>query len=200
MHDDQTVGAVLGPARVWSRAGVLTTDAVPRRSGVYAWWFRAIPPTVPVDGCIIQEGLTLLYVGIAPKAPAKMSMKPSRQTLRRRLRDHMRGNAAGSTLRLTLGCLLADSLRLELRRVGSSNRLTFADGAERLSGWLDKNAAVSWCVCDSPWEVESRIILSFCLPLNLAQNRSHAFHARLTERRVTAKRKARELTNKSGER
>ena len=49
--------------------------------------------------------------------------------LRKRLRGHLRGNASGSTLRLTLGCLLADQLRLKLRPVGASKRLT-----EDLSG------------------------------------------------------------------
>jgi hypothetical protein len=50
-----------------------------------------------------------------------------------RNRYHYRGNAEGSTLRLTLGCLLSSSLGLRLRRVGSGKRLTFADGEARLS-------------------------------------------------------------------
>jgi hypothetical protein len=44
---------------------------------------------------------------------------PSRQQLRSRLRRHSAGNAAGSTLRLTLDCLLASQLGVQLRRVGS---------------------------------------------------------------------------------
>ena len=47
-----------------------------------------------------------------------------------------RGNAYGSTLRLTLGCLLADQLGIELRRVGSGTRLTFGDGEQALSEWM----------------------------------------------------------------
>src|ERR1700722_7026268 len=54
------------------------------------------------------------------------------------------GNAEGSTLRLTLGCLLAGELGLELRRGGSGGRLTFCDGEARLSGWLAENALVTW--------------------------------------------------------
>ncbi|MER6923283.1 GIY-YIG nuclease family protein [Streptomyces spiralis] len=55
----------------------------------------------------------------------------------RRGRYHYRGNAAGSTLRLTLGCLFG----LELRRVGSGTRLTFGRvGEARLSQWMAANA------------------------------------------------------------
>jgi hypothetical protein len=46
---------------------------------------------------------SLQYVGIAPR---HMRPRVSRQSLRTRIRYHFRGNAAGSTLRLTLGCLL----------------------------------------------------------------------------------------------
>jgi hypothetical protein len=75
----------------------------------------------------------LLYLGISPKAPPMNCRPPSRQNLRTRLQYHMRGNAMGPTLRLTLGCLLADELGLQLRRVGSGNRFTFCDGENRLS-------------------------------------------------------------------
>ncbi|MEU1194017.1 GIY-YIG nuclease family protein [Streptomyces sp. NPDC005859] len=47
-----------------------------------------------------------------------MANRTSTQNLRKRVRYHYRGNAAGSTLRLTLGCLLG----LDLRRVGSGKR------------------------------------------------------------------------------
>ncbi|MFF3911407.1 GIY-YIG nuclease family protein [Streptomyces sp. NPDC001848] len=55
-----------------------------------------------------------------------MPTRTSTQNLRKRVRYHYRGNAAGSTLRLTLCCLLG----LELRRVGSGNRLTFGKSGE----------------------------------------------------------------------
>jgi hypothetical protein len=77
-------------------------------AGVYAWYFDRVPPGVPVDGCHIVDNAHLLYVGISPKADPANGGAPSRQTVRRRLRQHFRGNAKGSTLRLTLGCLLAD--------------------------------------------------------------------------------------------
>src|SRR4051794_37099469 len=84
------------PRKLWTRAEVLTTDAVPPRRGVYGWYFREIPPTVPTGGCVVHDGLTLLYVGIAPKAPPQNGRAPSKATLRSRVRYHMNGNAYGS--------------------------------------------------------------------------------------------------------
>ncbi|MFJ8030526.1 GIY-YIG nuclease family protein [Streptomyces sp. NPDC096032] len=63
-----------------------------------------------------------------------------------------RGNAEGSTLRLSLGCLLD----LELRRVGSGKRLTFGQAGEaKLSQWMADNARVCWVEHDEPWTLES---------------------------------------------
>jgi hypothetical protein len=119
-----------------------------------------------------------------------MRPRASRQSLRTRIRYHFRGNAAGSTLRLTLGCLLG----LELRRVGSGARMTFGrDGEAALNAWLEDNAWVCWFPCDQPWLAEAAVIGRADLPLNLDQNRAHPFHARLTEVRSAARRRAREL-------
>jgi hypothetical protein len=131
---------------------------------------------------------TLLYVGISPKPPPSIG-SPSRQTLRTRIRYHFSGNAEGSTLRLTLGCLLG----IELRRVGSGRRRTFAAGEKTLNDWLEQNARVAWLTCDDPWQVEEELIRSISLPLNLDQNRHHSFHAQLTAMRRAAKARAQEL-------
>jgi hypothetical protein len=89
---------------------------------------------------VTWDGCTLLYGGIAPKAPPANGRPASRQTLRKRIRYHYTGNAAGSTLRLTLGCLLAERLGMQLRRVGSHRRLTFAAGEGKLSAWMADHA------------------------------------------------------------
>ena len=187
------LSGLLDPPRLWSRDEVLTTACVPRTPGVYAWYFRDVPSLAPTTGCVVRNGLTLLYAGIAPKAPPKNGTAPSQRTLWHRIRYHMRGNAYGSTLRLTLGCLLADHLNIQLRRVGSGGRLTFADGEARLSGWMAENAFVCWIETNQPWVVEEQFIASVCLPLNLDQNRSHAFHATLSGLRRAAKRRAEEM-------
>jgi hypothetical protein len=184
---------LLNPHRVWSRTEVLDDDCVPRSPGVYAWYFRDIPPRVPTGRCIVHNGLTLLYVGIAPKAPPTNG-SPSKQTLRSRIiRNHLKGNASSSTLRLTLGCLLSDQLGIELRRVGSSGRLTFGDGEAALTAWMDANAFVCWTVSDRPWLLEREIISTVNLPLNLDQNSRHPYCQTLRACRAAAKERARSL-------
>jgi hypothetical protein len=63
-----------------------------------------------VDGCIQFQDLYLLYVGISPRQPSK-SGKNNSQNLKARIFNHFTGNAEGSTLRLSLGCLLSDKLK-----------------------------------------------------------------------------------------
>ena len=185
---------LLAPSRLWSRAEILIPDCpVPREPGVYAWYFRSIPSDVPTDYCLRSGDTTLLYVGISPKRPPTNGSPPSRQRLRNRIRYHLRGNAAGSTLRLTLGCLLAKELGIELRRVGSGGRRTFASGEHRLSEWMDENAFVVWRPDPEPWELESQLIASLSLPLNLGENKQHPFHATLSSIRRKAKEHAERL-------
>jgi hypothetical protein len=174
-------GTLVAPERLWSADEVLARPSpVPATSGVYGWHFRQPPcPELPVG--------RLLYVGIAPR---QMKTRTSAQSLRTRVRYHYRGNAAGSTLRLTLGCLLG----LELRRVGSGGRMTFCRaGEERLSQWMAENARVCWMEDLEPWTAESEFITHLDLPLNLDQNRHNSFHSRLKELRARARQRAREL-------
>jgi len=125
---------------------------VPREPGVYAWYFRETPPDVPTEGCRQAFGATLLYAGISPKK------RPSTQNLRSRIRYHYTGNAEGSTLRLTLGCLLERRLGICLCRVGSGKRRTFADGEDRLSEWIAHNALVIWHPIAEWIEVWARVV------------------------------------------
>jgi len=160
---------------------------VPRGPGVYGWYFKELPYPIDTRGCVVLADLTLLYVGISPKAPPRNGRAESRETLRSRIRYHYRGNAAGSTLRLTLGCLLSDRLGLQLRRVGSGTRMTFAEGEHRLSAWMAANASVAWVATPAPWAAERELIAAVDLPLNLDQNRRNAFHAELTRQRAQAR-------------
>ena len=173
--------ALVSPNRLWSAQEVLVRPSpVPAVAGVYGWQFE-LPPHPDLDA------RRLLYVGIAPRY---MANRTSTQNLRKRVRYHYRGNAAGSTLRLTLGCLLG----LELRRVGSGKRMTFGKaGVAALSQWMADNARVCWVEQDEPWTSESQLISQLDLPLNLDQNRHNAFHSRLKELRSQARQRAREL-------
>ena len=166
---------------------------VPKSSGVYAWYFRTSLPEIPIDACVRSGDLNLLYVGISPYAPPQNGKLPSKQNLFKRIQYHYRGNAAGSTLRLTLGCLLSKQLDIELRRVGSGNRLTFGSGEVRLSEWMRENAYVVWLECAEPWTLEEQLISTLCLPLNLRHNSRSPFYAILSGLRSTARDRAREL-------
>ncbi|MEV8114612.1 GIY-YIG nuclease family protein [Streptomyces xiamenensis] len=173
--------ALLEPGRLWAAGEVLGKPGpVPAVPGVYGWRFGA----APYDGLAVGE---LLYVGIAPR---RMANRTSRQHLRSRVRYHFRGNAEGSTLRLTLGCLLG----LELRRVGSGRRMTFGvRGEAELSAWMAKHARVCWVAHPKPWLLESALISGLDLPLNLDQNKHNAFHPTLKALRAAARQRAREL-------
>jgi hypothetical protein len=180
--------SLLCPSQPFSRAEILSHPCpVPAERGVYAWFFKEVPPGVPTDGCILQNGLTLLYVGISPSSDG------GRGTLRSRLRQHMRGNAEGSTLRLSLGCLLSKRLKIRLQRVGGGTRLTFGvEGEAKLSSWMDKNAFVAWKEHPKPWAVERRLLKELALPLNLDQN-DHPYGTELAELRKNARDAARSL-------
>lgn len=173
--------ALVAPERLWTASEVLVRPSpVPAASGVYGWHFQQPPcPELPAG--------QLLYVGIAPRY---MKTRTSTQSLRTRVRYHFRGNAYGSTLRLTLGCLLG----LELRRVGSGQRMTFCkQGEAHLSQWMAAHARVCWVEDSEPWAAERELITQLDLPLNLDQNQHNSFHPRLTELRARARQRARVL-------
>ncbi len=167
--------SLLTPTRLWSGNEILSQKPcpVPAASGVYAWYFKQIPVSVPIQDGHKQNGLTLLYVGIAPSRPQ------SSNTLRKRIKNHLRGNAYGSTLRLSLGCLLADELGIKLRRVGSGKRKTFGLDEAVLSNWMAQNAYVTWTLHPEPWHLEDELIGSLSLPLNIKGNERHAFYPQL---------------------
>ncbi|RNM00992.1 GIY-YIG nuclease family protein [Micromonospora solifontis] len=187
--------ALLRPARLYSAEEVRGRGCpIPASAGVYAWYFTSPPPGVPTEGCHRWDGAALLYVGISPKAPPMNGRAASRQTIRSRVRYHYRGNAEGSTLRLTLGSLLADELGIGLRRVGSGKRMTFGRvGEPRLTEWMSRHAHVVWSATDQPWKLEEGLIRSWVLPLNLDQNRHGSFHGQLSALRAAQRAQARLL-------
>jgi hypothetical protein len=167
---------LLDPSHLYARSEVLQKPSpvpdVPASMRV----LRSSPPRVPTEGTHKRRGHFLLYVGIAPRKPPAGG-QASRRTLKDRLRQHYSLNAYGSTLRLTLGCLLG----LPLRRIesrehpGEARRLTFGPQEDRLSAWMEEHARVVWAACDEPREVEERFIEQLKLPLNLQGNASHFF-------------------------
>jgi hypothetical protein len=188
------IGLFVNPVRVFSRQEVLTSPSpVPAEDGVYGWWFRQLPPLVKPSGCCQHQDLTLLYAGISPDQPPANGRRPSTQNIQKRIKHHYTGNAEGSTLRKTLGCLLADELGIQLRRVGTGNRMTFVGGEQALSAWMADNAYVSWVVRTRPWELEDYLIGALNLPLNLKGNSRNQFHPVLRAARASCAAQAKTL-------
>jgi hypothetical protein len=185
---------LLTPRKLWRSEEIVGArpSPVPAAPGVYAWYFRQTPGAIDIGGCHIFNGMPMLYVGIAPKAPYADGRR-SKTTLRQRMTYHYNGNAEGSTLRLTLGCLLAEQLGIELRRVGSGKRRTFSAGEALLTSWMAENAFACWTQHPEPWALEEELIAQHDLALNLDQNKRNNFHAHLSAARRAAKERAAQL-------
>ncbi|MDF0531667.1 hypothetical protein P0W64_19200 [Tsukamurella sp. 8F] len=180
-------------ARPFSCVEVLARPCpVPAVSGVYGWWFDVLPSEVMDSSrCETQDGLTLLYAGISPRAP---STRTNPQTIRDRIKNHFDGTASTSTLRLSLGCLLAAELDigLQLRRPRTAAtsapakkpRRDFGAGEQVLSAWMAEHAFVSWIEDPEPWVREGELIKGLDLPLNLQGNRSNPFYPELKRARA----------------
>ena len=183
--------SLINCSELYSRREILSTTSLPPSTpGVYAWFFKDIPGNAVVDGCVTKGPLTLLYVGISPD---KIGKPNSRQNLRRRITTHFQGNAEGSTLRRSLGVLLAGESGYPLRRVGSGKRMTLTHSGEQwLDDWMTENAFVCWLEHQAPWEFEDELLGSLSLPLNIKGNRDHPFARVLTEARIQAIKDARE--------
>lgn len=146
---------------------------------MYAWYFNVEPPDVPFVNVHRVEAHALLHIGISPSRPPANGKAPSRQNLSKRLRYHVQANAEGSTLRVTLGSLLAPRLGIRLVRVGSGSRLSLAEGEATLSDWMGRHAKVCWVPHWARWEEEKRLINTLDLLLNLAGNKQHTFATQL---------------------
>jgi hypothetical protein len=193
-RDENAVAGFLDAQRFTREQVFAQPSPVPHAPGAYGWWFRALPPGVDAAGCEVRDGLTLLHVGISPTPPPANGKRPVSQDLHKRIRYHFggaRGNADGSSLRKTLGVLLASELGLELRRVGSGKQTTLAGGEAVLNKWMDENALVSWVVRPEPWLFEDELTASLVLPLNLQGD--SAFHQELKRLRRDAVTKANKL-------
>ena len=156
-----------------------------------------MPADIDDMDCELRDGLVLLYAGISPKEPPNNGRGPSKETLQSRIRTLYTGNAEGSTLRRTLGCLLAQHLQIELRRYGSGNRFHFGVGECDLLRWMDENALVSWLPLPLPlplpWLLEAHLLETLDLPLNLDKNQRHPFYPTLKAIRKEAMWRARML-------
>ena len=183
--------SIFSPAIVYSRLDLQETPRIiPAENGIYFWWIKSLPDIVPLDDCVKFGEYYLVYSGISPDKKGKPN---SKSTLRTRLRTHYFGNAEGSTLRRTLGILLAQQSGFPLRRVGSGKRMTFTHlGEQWLDHWMEENTRISWILDPEPWVLEENMFKSVSLPLNLKGN-EHVFKNTLSTLRKEAIHQARML-------
>ena len=153
------------PTKLYSPGELLDNpQLVPRQRGIYGWYFDVLPPTIPTDRDYIDvDGYKLLYVGIAGNRDNEKG------DLRRRLlRNHLGKHSTGSsTLRRTLGKLLADEL--ELTKQSKGDRYWFGtDGEARLRNWMIDHTRMAFQLTSNPRNIEIGIIefLGPCLPFN----------------------------------
>ncbi|WP_336646265.1 GIY-YIG nuclease family protein [Microbacterium sp. USHLN186] len=175
-----TAERILNPLMLHSAADVRNAPASP---GIYGWWMKRGALDVPEAPYQEQNGHQLLYVGISPRKPSAAG-RASNGNLRKRLVTHATKNASQSTLRRTLGVLLANDLGLTLGVHGGREHYG-AQGEALISRWLIENARVAWAVNPQPWEAEDELLEHATLALNL-DRRSDAFARSISDRRRAA--------------
>jgi hypothetical protein len=115
------------------------------------------------DFPISIDGFDLLYVG------ATMSQ------LRKRVLDHLTGNSRASSLRMTVGAVLALELGLEPIGDGSRTYFHFGDGEQRLTDWLVAHTRVAFVLTDDPFGDEKRAIAAAPVPFNISERKRHPY-------------------------
>lgn len=175
-----TAGRILNPLTLHSAADVRSAPASP---GIYGWWMRKGTLDVPEAAYQEQGGHQLLYVGISPRKPSAAG-RASNGNLRKRLLTHATKNASQSTLRRTLGVLLADGLGLMLGVHGGREHYG-PQGEALISRWLIENARVAWAVDPEPWKAEDELLADATLALNL-DGRTDVFARSISDRRRAA--------------
>lgn len=167
---------------------VSEVGTAPKDGGIYAWWFTSGALRVPAREYATTDGFDLLYAGISPRKPTAAG-KASTGNIRSRLRSHAKRDASWSTLRLSLGILLADDLGLTLAL--HAGRVHWGTGEAVLTGWMRRHAQVSWVRDPAPWTREEELLAAANLPLNIDQHLHDPFSRELNQRRIDAKARAR---------
>jgi hypothetical protein len=148
-------------------------EIVPDEPGVYAWFFRPVPPRVPWTDCFGRNGYRLLYVGIAPRH--RVSGKDrTRRTLRERMKNHLRGSISSSTLRISLAALLKGQKRILTERTPRGS-VRIGEHEDKVTSWMVSSGSVVWLQHSRPWEIEAQLMGMYSLPLNIKGNRDHPF-------------------------
>jgi GIY-YIG catalytic domain len=180
----KTVQALQSPAVPVAEV-LESPEFLPAAPGFYGWWsLREVLAAVPHTHHLINENVSLLYVGISPVR------ETSRQTIRSRVVGNHLNGVGSSTFRFVLAALLLDALDLHpyLRRTKVA---LSADDNRRLSAWQREHLLLTSCARERPWEIETEVIAQLAPPLNSAGNAAHAFNPVVRAARAEFRRRAR---------
>lgn len=166
-------------------------ELLPDPPGMYFWYFQNIDELffkeqkekLYLDCIIKSNGYFLLYIGIAVG-----------QSIKQRITDKHLNSAHVSTLRHSIGSLLANKARLKPSLIVETGKFAIDKDWEiekRITEYLKENAKISWIIDENPKRLETFLLgnykkLSF--PLNIKENLDHPFCEILRDLRKKYKR------------
>lgn len=153
-------------ARLW-----VDGSLIPASPGVYGIFFDSAQLLLERSGYLEfdsafplnRDGFDLLYVGATAS------------DLRIRALQHLVGDSRSSSLRMTVGALLAEELALDPVGDGSRTYFSFGDGERRLSEWLAANTRLAFWECDTPFVLEKHLLRTYPVPFNISDRKRHPF-------------------------
>lgn len=167
-----------GYSRVTARTIGDTPDQVPDAPGVYTALLERR------DGLVkALEDAGLDHSALADEPRPIVYIGSSGSSLRRRLRTHVVGDSRRSTLRMTLGALLAPQLGLE--PIGTPGHTYFEFGGQEavLSRWIEDHLSFAFFECVAPVSIESAMIIQCRPALNISYQRASRHARRLMQLR-----------------
>ena len=181
MDNKFSIDKILNPEKIFSKNEIFSRPSpIPKESGVYGAYFKEVPSGIDIKNCVLFEERTLLYIGV------------STINLQKRIKGHYTKDASRSTLRNTLGILLADKSKFPLRRIEPYKRKTrnfTPDGESWLNLWVEENMFFSFETTPSYLQREDEYLKklgpSGSLPLNIDKN-THPYSSKLKRKRKAA--------------
>jgi hypothetical protein len=104
-------------------------------------------------------------------------------SIRCRLRSHVLGDSRRSTLRMTLGVLLAPQLGFQPIGTPGQSYFEFGEQEAVLSRWIEDHVSFAFCKCATPTSIERNLILQFRPVLNITHQRTSRHARRLMQLR-----------------
>ncbi len=187
---DDIIKALTKPEKLYSYSQI---NDIPKTSGIYAWYFKELPPHVPNDTKyqIKKDEMIfhLLYVGEA-------------SNLHRRIRGHYKYQSDSSTLRRSLGVLFhkhnskcMPPFICKMKPDGTYRYHFPKNGENCLTAWMKKHAFICWAEHKDADEkirqkIETELMELVLPPLNI-KNGTHPFSCKLGKMRCEAELQAR---------